>query len=381
MQVIVKNTSCICKSSLIKIWTLITMTLLMMLLYLSPRTLNATMKAYWSNDNSINNIVKIFKSTSNCYCHQNETISVESVDANYYGVYLRKNETNTRHLYNISKSEYTRLTFTCGTFSTLRRGPHQNVISYTLFGKNKFFYDKLHYLTRTIAHMYPGWLMRVYHDASINTSIVCDIECATTTTNNNNSLLFIDNSDFCDLSNFTVDNNNYGKEAVLRPPVVEYVLPRIWRFFAIGDSFVDVFASRDSDSFISQRELDSVNVWLGSYKSGHIMRDHWQHGTLILAGMWGFKSQMNRNLANRIYKLAVDPAVMKRLDPNKVKPKRKIEFFYIYIILHERLKYMILDLIKQKGYIRDTFIRSVYFIALFVLFEEQNKNSNSLYPC
>lgn len=35
---------------------------------------------------------------------------------------------------------------------------------------------------------------------------------------------------------------------------------------------VDVFSSRDTDSYILQRELDSVNVWLSSDKPGHIMR-------------------------------------------------------------------------------------------------------------
>ena len=45
-----------------------------------------------------------------------------------------------------------------------------------------------------------------------------------------------------------------------------------WRWFPIGDIFVQVFSSRDSDSKIIQRELDSVDVWLKSNKSGHIMR-------------------------------------------------------------------------------------------------------------
>ena len=46
----------------------------------------------------------------------------------------------------------------------------------------------------------------------------------------------------------------------------------MWRWFPIGDSFVDVFSSRDTDSYIIQREIDSVNAWLESDKVGHIMR-------------------------------------------------------------------------------------------------------------
>ena len=45
-----------------------------------------------------------------------------------------------------------------------------------------------------------------------------------------------------------------------------------WRWLPIGDSFVDIFSSRDSDSYFLQREVDSVNVWLSSNKPGHIMR-------------------------------------------------------------------------------------------------------------
>jgi len=45
-----------------------------------------------------------------------------------------------------------------------------------------------------------------------------------------------------------------------------------WRWFPINDRFVDAFMSRDSESLIIQREVDSVNVWLQSDKVGHIMR-------------------------------------------------------------------------------------------------------------
>ena len=46
----------------------------------------------------------------------------------------------------------------------------------------------------------------------------------------------------------------------------------MWRWLPIGDSFVDVFNSRETDSFILQRELDSVQYWLKSNKTDHIMR-------------------------------------------------------------------------------------------------------------
>jgi hypothetical protein len=198
-------------------------------------------------------------------------------------------------------------------YSSLRRGKRQKVISYTLFGTNKFYYDKIRDVSKQIQKFYPDWKMRVYHDSSINRSIICDIECQTDENGN-----LIDNADFCDLSDFKAMSN--GK--IVKP--VEYVLPRMWRFLAVGDSFIDMVMSRDTDSYILQREVDSVNVWLNSDKLFHIMRDHPQHTVVILAGMWGFKLKDNKLLSRRIFDLSIDQNVHKVLDPKNTKPKRKI---------------------------------------------------------
>lgn len=44
------------------------------------------------------------------------------------------------------------------------------------------------------------------------------------------------------------------------------------RWLPIGDSFVDYFGSRDTDGWISERETDSVKVWLDSNTPFHVMR-------------------------------------------------------------------------------------------------------------
>ena len=46
----------------------------------------------------------------------------------------------------------------------------------------------------------------------------------------------------------------------------------MWRFLPAGDSFVDLFMSRDTDSLIHERERDAVNQWLESDKAAHMMR-------------------------------------------------------------------------------------------------------------
>ena len=54
-----------------------------------------------------------------------------------------------------------------------------------------------------------------------------------------------------------------------------------WRWLPIGDSFVDFVASRDTDAWISQRELDSVKVWMESNTVFHVMR-----GKLMTNRIW-----------------------------------------------------------------------------------------------
>ena len=68
-----------------------------------------------------------------------------------------------------------------------------------------------------------------------------------------------------------------------------------WRFLPLYDDY-DVLLSRDCDSRISQREVDSVNEWLNSDKDFHIMRDHPYHTVPILSGMWGSKKGILKNI-------------------------------------------------------------------------------------
>lgn len=59
---------------------------------------------------------------------------------------------------------------------------------------------------------------------------------------------------------------------MLKNELFIYSFFKFWRWFPIGDHFVDVFLSRDTDSQIFQREVDAVNYWLYANKTAHIMR-------------------------------------------------------------------------------------------------------------
>ena len=69
-----------------------------------------------------------------------------------------------------------------------------------------------------------------------------------------------------------------------------------WRFLAADISDCEYVVFRDADSRISKREFLSVEEWIKSKKSIHVMRDHPAHGIPygnnqlgILGGMWGIK--------------------------------------------------------------------------------------------
>ncbi|CAF3386753.1 unnamed protein product [Rotaria socialis] len=92
-----------------------------------------------------------------------------------------------------------------------------------------------------------------------------------------------DNVDFCNMTNES------------------FLPPRMWRFSAAGDPLVDIMISRDLDSPLTQRERAAVDEWLASDTIFHGMRDHPDHNTLILAGMWGFRPELNRTLSIQIW--------------------------------------------------------------------------------
>ncbi|CAF1000518.1 unnamed protein product [Brachionus calyciflorus] len=199
---------------------------------------------------------------------------------------------------------------TCDLFKSLKRGPQQKIISYSLYGKTRLYYDLISNLTSMIKEFYPDHVMRIYHDNSINISFKCQLECSNS------------HVDFCSIEKIplSLDDSN----TILS---VNYIHSMMWRFLPIGDSFVDLFMSRDTDSLILQREVDSVKEWIDSDNIGHIMRDNPSHGTHILGGMWGFKSILNRAKANEIYNLIINKNLSRNYNPNGRSTKGYDQFF------------------------------------------------------
>ncbi|TRY70691.1 hypothetical protein TCAL_12938, partial [Tigriopus californicus] len=177
---------------------------------------------------------------------------------------------------------------TCG-MDAFQRGSRQKVISYSYFGDPQIptqrqYFQGIALNARRIHQLYPGWVMRVYHNLT-NKAQLCNLTC-------HNS-----NLDFCDIH----FNPQFGS--------LQSILPTIWRFVPLVDDQVSIAMFRDLDSVVSAREESAVQAWIHSKHVFHFMRDHPGHNMEILAGMWGAKVESMRNtLAKVVFQILQDRA-------------------------------------------------------------------------
>ena len=194
--------------------------------------------------------------SSECDCRSNESLMFIANNASSIQI---KRSSNNKTLY--SNLDLKSLSPTCDLYNAFRRGNNTKVIGYSLYGRNPTYSNLLPVISRSLKNIYPDWLMRVYHDDSINPDLKCKLECL-----RNDQGILIDNIDFCNINKLPVAGSLHKTWSAKTIHAME------WRWFPIGDTFVSSFMSRDTDSTLIQREIDSVNAWLGSNKSAHIMR-------------------------------------------------------------------------------------------------------------
>ena len=87
---------------------------------------------------------------------------------------------------------------------------------------------------------------------------------------------------------------------------------------------MEVFGSRDVDSYLMPREKAAVEEWIAKKQQFHIMRDGPFHIATILAGLWGANNYIN-------FRKAL--VIMSRLLSFKVNFNK----FYDQAVLHRRV--------------------------------------------
>lgn len=146
---------------------------------------------------------------SKCTCRQNETVYLRKMTTEYrIAVKRRRNDglaEDTVRSYSVERAEFENSVFTCDLFNELRRGPNQRVISYSLYGQNRNYYNYIRDLVLVVRKKYPNWTVRIHYDSSIFPEFICEIECMTYVDEASGHEVFIDIVDFCDIERVPYD--------------------------------------------------------------------------------------------------------------------------------------------------------------------------------
>jgi hypothetical protein len=104
---------------------------------------------------------------------------------------------------------------------------------------------------------YPGWTMRIYHDASVGSK--------------------------------TLDRlSSFSHVELIEKERSVGLFGTFWRFLTIDDS--DIALIRDADSRINVRDAIAVHQWIRSGKRALVTRDHPNHTARIMAGAFGIRN-------------------------------------------------------------------------------------------
>lgn len=133
----------------------------------------------------------------------------------------------------------------------------RNIVSYSLFGKNRFYQECAVMTARMLPYVYPEFTGRFYCSSTVPKSVLDALIAA-------GSQVEID-----------VYQETHPYSGLM------------WRFLPFDDPNVDVVLVRDVDSPITLRERAGIDLWLNKEAPFHVMRDHIQHTAPILAGLWG----------------------------------------------------------------------------------------------
>lgn len=185
-------------------------------------------------DNQLNIIdnIKLFYHKSFCQCKIDEIVSLEKKQSGDYSVNIFNNTKGEKVLkYDLSRTEYLNLKLTCDAYKSLRRGYGQKVISLSFLSDDNINYGNVKLLATEVKKLHPDWIIRIYHNKSVSSFHICDLECL-----REDNQQILDNLDFCDVNNL---NEEYLGTNLIKP--------NRWKLLPIGDSFVDVFLTDEID--------------------------------------------------------------------------------------------------------------------------------------
>jgi hypothetical protein len=141
------------------------------------------------------------------------------------------------------------------------------VISFSLYGNLPKYTVGAIRNAESKKDYFSDWELRIYHDKTVPVEVLKTLD---------------------KLEVNLVDVSESKSEIYYPTKEESKTYGMFWRFVPAGDSGIDYFVSRDTDSRFSEREVLAVNEWIESGNSFHIIREHpWGHTWVINGGMWG----------------------------------------------------------------------------------------------
>lgn len=87
---------------------------------------------------------------------------------------------------------------------------------------------------------------------------------------------------------------------VLRPTGNYGIINMISRFFAIDEPDVEIMFVRDADSHVHWKDRWAIRSFLSRpYFLAHAIRDHPEHTSNLMGGMWGIRKKANLNISEQ----------------------------------------------------------------------------------
>ena len=167
----------------------------------------------------------------------------------------------------------------------------KKVLAYALFGVRSWKSYGSHVISvaeeADKSHLYSQWYVRIYHDGQTELSLERQKEYKKKFPN-----LF-----FCNVEQLNIPSIPFSN--------FKEVNGMVWRFLPLVDETVDIACGRDLDSPLISREEQAVLAWMNTSKIFHVMRDHPQHNSAIMGGLWCFRCGVNRSLAKDILKIVL----------------------------------------------------------------------------
>lgn len=149
-----------------------------------------------------------------------------------------------------------------------------NIVVYSLWGDHPMYWIGALRNIELVKKYFPTWICRFYIDDSCKKELIESIK------GDNVEVILMKSNSY----NYKNLSQRFDSEGLF------------WRFLPLMDESVNIILSRDCDSRISDREVVAINEWIESDKDFHIMRDHPYHTVPILAGMWGARNGILKNI-------------------------------------------------------------------------------------